>query len=182
MRTFEDGPWYAVHVKSRHEKLVATLLEGRGLDVFLPLSRTRRTWSDRVKLVDMPVFPGYVFASFERAQHLSVLQSAGVLRVVGFGDELTPVSPQELRAVARLASSGLALVPWANLSEGENIYLERGPLRGLEGIVAKVKGTWRLVVSVSLLQRAVAVEIDRNWVRPVASPRSGLRPIEALAS
>ncbi|HBY58445.1 MAG TPA: hypothetical protein DEH78_01400 [Solibacterales bacterium] len=181
MRNFDQGSWYAVHVRSRHEKLVASLLEGKGMEVFLPLHRSQRNWSDRVKVVDLPLFPGYVFASFERPQHLSVLKSAGVIRVIGFGDELTPVAPEELGAVDRLVSSGLLMLPWPRLAEGERIYLEQGPLRGLEGVVAKVKGGLRLVVSVSLLQRSVAVEIDRGWVRPVSHVVPALRSLEALA-
>jgi len=88
---------------------------------------------------------------------------------VGIGKTATPVEERELEAVRTVVKSGLACGPWPFLSAGQLVRLERGPLRDVEGIILEVKGSYRLVVSISLLMRSVAVEVDRDWVRPITS-------------
>ncbi|MES1260690.1 MAG: UpxY family transcription antiterminator [Acidobacteriota bacterium] len=160
--------WYALRVRSRSELSVATILRGKGYEEFLPLYRSTHRWSDRVKAVDLPLFPGYLFCRLDvRDRLLPVLTTPGVVSFVGAGRTPIPVAGHEVTAIQAIVRSGLAALPWPSLATGEKILIERGPLAGLEGITLKVDGKCRLVVSVPLLQRSVTVEIERRWVRPI---------------
>lgn len=159
-------PWYAVRVKPKFEKVVAQALASKGFASYLALYRERRRWSDRVKLIELPLFPGYVFCRLDIRQRLPVLQTPGVLHFVTFDGEPAPVERSEIEALQTAASSGAALAPWPYLREGQRVVVARGPMRGLSGILLRVRDEFRLVISVTLLQRSVAVEIDREAIRP----------------
>lgn len=160
-------PWYGVRVKSRFEFVTARLLRQKGFEEFLPLYRSKRVWSDRVKELDVPLFPGYVFCRFDTGRLLEVLTTAGVVHVISVGRQPIPVEKTEMDAVRSICVSGLTARPWPFLESGRRVLVEKGPLAGIEGRVISAKGEWRLVVSVSLLQRAVSTEIDREWIRPI---------------
>ena len=160
-------PWYAVRVKSNCERTVATLLDQRGYQRFLPTCKVRTRWSDRIKTADRILFPGYVFCSFNPNDRLPILSTPGVLHVVGVGKEPAPVPEVEMRALWTTIESGAAVGPWPYLREGDRVVVERGALAGVEGIVTHFKGCYRLVVSIALLQRSIAAEIERDWVRPL---------------
>jgi len=164
-----DAPWFALHVRSRCEKAVAASLRSKGYEEFLPLYRSRNHWSDRVKNVDLPLFPGYVFCRLQPSRRLPVLTTPGVVSIIGSGKIPQPVEPAELAAIQSLAKSGLPAIPWPYLKAGERVLIEHGALEGIEGILTAVKKECRVVLSVTLLQRSVAVEIDRNSIRPIAS-------------
>jgi transcription antitermination factor NusG len=161
--------WFALRVRSNSEKLVAFALRGKGYDEFLPLYRKLSRWSDRKKQIELPLFPGYVFSRFDVNQRLPILIIPGVMQVVGFGNKPEPVADEELRAVERFVASGLPVEPWPFLKVGESVLVDDGPLAGLEGTLVEVKNRYRIVVSLTLLQRSVAVEIDRDCIRPVTS-------------
>jgi transcription antitermination factor NusG len=159
--------WYALHVRTRFEKVVARNLRGKGYEEFLPLySRTSR-WSDRVKEIELPLFPGYVFCRFNPNDRLPILTIPGVNAVVGIGKNLMPVEESELDAVRTVLKSDAYCEPWPYLQVGQQVQVEYGPLAGTQGIVTMVKNSYRLVVSVNMLQRSVAVEIDRDCLKPV---------------
>jgi len=162
--------WYAIHVRSRHEKLASTILTQKGCEVFLPSFESRRRWSDRFVTVTMPLFPGYFFCKLDPAVRMPVTTTPGVVGIVGDRTGPCPVDPAELDAVRLLVESGLAAEPLPFLVAGQRVLVERGPLTGLEGVIMTVKNQCRLVVSVTLLNRSVATEIDRDWVRH--SPRT----------
>jgi transcription antitermination factor NusG len=159
--------WYALQVKPRFEKVVARNLRAKGFEDFLPLYRRRRQWSDRVKEIELPLFPGYVFCQFDIDDRLPVLLIPGVTSIVGFGKAPTPVEDHEVGNLRSILESGVQFQPWPFVSVGQTVSIEHGALEGLEGIVSTVKNEYRLIVSVALLQRSVAVEIDRGWVKPV---------------
>src|SRR5450755_1117280 len=162
--------WYALQVQTKLGSIASVALRGNGYEEFLPLYRSSRRWSDRVKQLDMPLFPGYMFCRFDPHDRLvPVLTTPGVIGILRAGKVPIPVDQKEIEAVRTIISSGLAAQPWPFLHTGSRIYLERGPLSGLEGIVTNADNLDRLVVSVSLLQRSVAVQIDRGWARPVSS-------------
>jgi transcription antitermination factor NusG len=182
--------WYALRVQSRLSSLASTTLRGKGYEEFLPLYRARRRWSDRIKELELPLFPGYLFCRFDVSDRLMpILTTPGVIGIVGAGKTPVPVDIEEIEAIRAILRSGLAAQPWPLLRVGSKVYIERGPLAGLEGIVINTDKVYRLIVSVSMLQRSVAVEIDREWARPIADgnrdPRRTLsertRPM-ALAS
>jgi transcription antitermination factor NusG len=160
-------PWHAIRVRSRFEYTTSTLLHDKGFEQFLPVYRSRRRWSDRVKEVDMPLFPGYVFCRFDASAPLRVLNTPGVVHIVSAGRTPIPVDESEISALQDMCCSGLPLQPWPYLEVGRSVCVERGPLAGTEGVVIEMKGQFRLVVSISMLQRSVAAEIDRDWIRPV---------------
>ncbi len=160
-------PWFAIRVRSNFEQIAAAALRGKGYEEFLPVYRTRRRWSDRVKEVDCPLFPGYVFCRFDVENRLPILVTPGVLSILGMGKTAVPVEEREIEAVRVIVRSGLVSGPWPFVRVGQAVYIEEGPLAGAEGVVVKVKGRYRLVASVTLLQRSVYVEIDREWVRPI---------------
>jgi len=164
-----NDSWYALHVKPRFEKYVTGQLSGKGYETFMPSYVSNRKWSDRVKSLSMPLFPGYVFCRFDVHARLPILVTPGVMTVVGVGKAPVAIEEHEIAAIQRVVESGLPAQRWPYLNCGELVQVESGPLEGLTGIVARMKGCDRLVVSVSLLMRSVSVEIDRAFVKPVAA-------------
>ena len=165
--------WYAVQVRSRHEDVVARHFRVRGLDAFLPLYRERHRWSDRFEEVDLPLFPGYVFCQFNALNRLPVLTVPGVVQIVGAGKNLLPIEESEIAAIQAAVKSGLPTRPSPFLEIGQKVRIEYGPLCGIEGILLGFRGRQRLLLSVTLLQRSVAVEINGEGVRPLPlKPRS----------
>jgi transcription antitermination factor NusG len=159
-----DLNWFALQVRPRSEKSVATQLEGRGYTTCLPVQQLRRQWSDRVKVVETPVFPGYVFCEFNPSHRLPVLTTPGVASVVSFGKGPAPVDAAEIQAIQAAAASGLTLQPWPFLRAGDRVRINYGTLRGVEGILLDLRGNYRVILSVSLLQRSVSLEVDSAWV------------------
>lgn len=159
--------WYALRVKSRHENAVASHLQARGFTSFLPLYRCRRRWSDRFKEIELPLFPGYVFCQFNALNRFPILSVPGTVHVVGAGKTPVPVEPTEIAAIQAAVKSGLPSEPCPFLRVGQRVRIEDGPLFGVEGILTDFKGYKRLVLSVSLLQRSVAVQVDEACVRPM---------------
>ena len=172
--------WFALQVKPRHEKRAALALEVKGFQQFLPLYRSRRKWSDRYKAVEMPLFPGYVFSRFDPRVRAPILTIPGVLYIVGLGKIPLPVDDSEIAALRAIVISGLPARPWPFLKVGQLVRMEDGPLTGLTGILQDFKGSHRLVVSVTLLQRAVAVEVESDWVSPFGLPAP--RPVAAASA
>lgn len=159
--------WYALRVKSRCEKPVSTMLQHKGFEEFLPLYQSRRQWSDRVKSVDFPLFPGYVFCRLNPQNRLPLLTIPGVLHFVGIGKAPVPIDGTEIAALQYSVRSGLPTEPWPFLEIGQRVCLTDGPLEGLEGILVGTSKQQRLIVSVDLLKRSVAVTIERHWAKPV---------------
>ena len=160
----EGRPWLALTVRPRHEKAAAGNLRLRGLEEYLPLYPARRRWSDRVTMVELPLFPGYVFCRFDYRSRQQVLNTPGVTSVVGFGKEDAPVDASDIDAIRRILSSGLPVEPRSYLEAGDAVRIERGPLSGIQGTLVREKSAWRVVVNVELLQRSVAVEVDRMGI------------------
>lgn len=160
--------WFALLVKSQYEKSVASALDGKGYEQLLPLYSVSHRWSDRIKQLSRPLFPGYVFCRFDLNKRLGILVTPGVLQVVGAGKVPLPVDDREISAVRSIVESGLQAEPWPFLRVGQRVRIERGSLEGVEGILLAIKKTYRLIVSVTLLQRSVAVELDQDWASPLA--------------
>lgn len=165
-------PWYAVRVRSNYEFTTAAILHGKGYDEFVPAYQIERQWSDRKRMMRMPLLPGYVLCRFDPQYRLPILQTPGVVHIVGFGKLPSPVDENEIDALQRIVQAQVAAEPWPYLVVGDQVQIIRGPLVGLRGILLEFKKTCRLVVSVTLLQRSVAAEIDGTWIVPsrVAPP------------
>jgi len=160
----QQWPWFAILARTGREKTTTLLLENSGYQCFLPVSKSRRLWSDRVKELEVPLFPGYLFCRMNPHNRLPVLQTPGVIQIVGVGKTPIPVEEDEIAAIHCAEKSGLSIMPWPYLKVGHVARIEYGPLSGLTGIVVKIKSGWKLVLSVTLLQRSLAVEVDRNWL------------------
>jgi transcription antitermination factor NusG len=127
-----------------------------GLDEYVPLQKIRRQWSDRVKELDAPLFPGYIFCGFTYSERLRVLNSPGVESIVG------PVDDSEIATLRTLVRSGRPLAHLPFLRIGQKVSIEAGPLAGIRGVVLRDESAWRVVVSVEALDRSIAVEVDRE--------------------
>lgn len=184
-----ECPWFALQVRTRHEPGVANYLQGQGYESFLPLYKCRKRWSDRVKEVHTALFPGYLFCRFDPQDRLPVMKTPGVMQIVGVNRVPVPVDEGEISAIQTLVASGLPNQPWPFLQVGERVRIESGSLCGLEGILMDFKGSHRLVLSITLLQRSVSVEIDCAFVAATASPQrsklgktlAACRPVQIVA-
>lgn len=159
--------WYAIQTRSRHERTAAHLIGMQGYETLFPTYSLKRQWSDRVAEVHLPLFPGYVFCRFSAQKRLPVLQTRGVLSVVSVGRTPAPLDPWEVESIRRLMNSGLRGDPWRYIASGDRVEIIRGPLQGVTGIVIQVKQTLRIVLSITLLQRSVTVEVNQEWLRPL---------------
>ncbi len=163
-----DGErWFALQVNCRQEALIASQLRAKGYEEFLPQYCERRSRGQRIREVTLPLFPSYVFCRFSLSQRiLPILTTPGVVRIVGTGRVPTPLDDAEISAV-KLAVAYGRIQPYHTFVLGQRVELTEGPLTGCEGVVVRIKNSWRLVISVSLLQRSVSVEIDQGWARPL---------------
>jgi len=152
--------WYAAYTSANHEKRVAGQLEGRAIEHFLPLYRSVRRWSDRRVQIDLPLFPGYIFVRLALHDRLRVLQIPGVVRLVGFNGMPTALPDEEMEILRSGLSQRLGVRPHPFLTVGRRVRIRSGSFRGLEGILLRRKGNLRVVLSISLIQRSVAVEVD----------------------
>jgi len=164
-------PWFALQVRTRCENVVGAHLNGKGFEWFLPLYKCRRRWSDRFKEIELPLFPGYVFCRLNVLDRLPVLMIPGVSLIVGFGKTPAPIDESEIAGIQAAVQSGLPAEPWQFLQIGQKVRIEQGPLCGLEGILQGFRGHHRLVLSVTLLQRSIAVQIEDTWVTPTLQDR-----------
>lgn len=163
--------WFALRVKSNCERLVASIAHSKGFEAFLPLHQCRRRWSDRFKSVEVPLFPGYVLCRLNPEYRLPLLTVPGVLHLVGFGRVPVPIDDAEVAAIRIAVQSGLPVEPWSFLDVGQRVRVEFGPLAGVEGILVEMRQQRRIVVSLTLLKQSVAVEVEADWVSPLAVDR-----------
>lgn len=159
--------WYALYVRSRQEKTVENSLRVKGYSVFSPSYRTKRKRVDRIAEIEVALFPGYVFCQFDTSKRLPILMTPGVVGVVGRGNRAEAVDDTEIASIRAVALAGRPVQPWPFLRIGQRIRLQAGPLAGAEGIFLRVKDECHLVVSITLLHRAVSVVIEKEAVAPL---------------
>ncbi len=166
---FAHREWYAVHTRARHEKTVMTQLEQDGIEALLPTFTQARQWSDRRKVVSLPLFSGYVFVrvSFENGERLRVLRKAGVLGFVGCGRRAVPIPEEQMESVVSLMEEPVDYGPYPYLTVGRRVRIREGALKGLEGILLRVDDQQSLVLSIDLIQRSVKVRIEGYALEPV---------------
>lgn len=157
-------PWFAVRVKLRWEKDALNSLRHKGFEALLPLYVRESQWCDRRKKLELPLFPGYIFVRFDPRRPLHVLTTPAVLSIVSFGRQLATVDSGELEAIQTVMRADVPREPWNYPNAGDVARITAGPLRGLTGVVASSDGKERLILSVTLLQRALAVEIRPQWL------------------
>lgn len=160
-------PWFALYVLPRHEKAVDRQLNQIGYQSFLPIYQSRRKWSDRVKSVDLPLFPGYVFCRLDTDRPLKAVSVPGVCSIVRCGPDGGAISDPEIDALRRLTEVGRGLEPWTDLAVGVEVQVEAGPMAGVRGTLMRFRKETRLIVSIKQIERSISVEVDREDVRPV---------------
>jgi transcription antitermination factor NusG len=152
--------WYAIHTRSRHEKVVRDQFLAKGITHLLPLHRKRSVWKDRVKMVEVPLFGGYIFGHFALQDKLQILQTIGVVRMVSLNGVPAPVPDEQIEAIHKLMEYQLPYDPHPYLREGMRVRIKRGPLSGAEGILVEKRKHYRFIISVDLIQKSVAVDVD----------------------
>lgn len=155
-----QGSWYALYTFPRHEKLVARQIERRRITSFLPVYRSIRRWKDRRKELELALFPGYVFVRMDLEDRLQVLQVRGVVRLVHFNRRPAAIAAEEIEALRCKLSGAHRIEPHPYLNRGRRVCVRSGPMQGLEGIVVRRKDRYRIIFSIDLIQRSVAVEVD----------------------
>ncbi len=163
-RPLDNSLWYAVYTRSRHEHLVKKQLDHKGIVNFLPLYAKISQWKDRKKEIHLPLFPGYVFVKIAVQERMEVLKSFGAVHIVGDGCTPLPIEDEQIENVRAFIERGLACDPHPYLNVGNRVRIHAGPLRGFEGILIRMKNRYRFVLSVDLIQRSVAVEIDCSTI------------------
>jgi transcriptional antiterminator NusG len=163
--------WYAVLSRSRHEKMAATALTNTGVTTFLPLVSEMHSWSDRRKLVDVPLFPGYVFVQIPNSgeDKLRVLKASGVVQFVGNRNGAVPIQDKEINYVRAVLDQKLGCSPYPFLQLGQRVRIRGGSLDGVEGILVGRDSDSKLVISIELIQRSLAVSVYNFDVEPIGS-------------
>jgi transcription antitermination factor NusG len=158
----EQPCWYAIHTRSQHEKRVEARLLECGTSTFLPVVRQVHRWSDRRKVIEMPLFSCYVFVHIipSAETRLTVLRTEGVIGFVGVRGEGTPVRDAEIESVRLLLSRSVPFAAYPFLEIGQRVRIRGGCLDGIEGILAGGNGDRKLVVSIALIQRSMAVTVE----------------------
>jgi transcription antitermination factor NusG len=166
--------WYALYTKHQHEKRASDLLAKKDFEVLTPLYRATHRWKDRRKDVLLPLFPCYLFVRTTLSRKVELLRTPGIFWMVSSGGQACIVPEQDIQMVRRLSSEPERVRPHSYLSAGESIRVRGGPFAGLRGILTRVKSTFRVVLSVELLQRSVALELDASHLELCDSPRESV--------
>lgn len=161
--------WYALRVKPQHERTVGYALQKKGFERYLPLYKAVRRWADNLKELEMPIFPGHVFCRLALTEAPSVLATPAVYQLVARGCEPEPIEAHQLHIIQRIESAGLPIIPWPFLKAGQTVRITQGPLSGVTGLLAGSTKSWHVVVNVQLLQRGVAVTVNRSDLAPLAA-------------
>ena len=163
--------WYAGYTAARHEKCVAKHLEQRGVEHFLPLYQTVHRWNNGRHRVQLPLFPGYLFVRIALRDRLRVLEVPGFVRLVGFGGLPSPLPEIDICKMRDALKTGVLAEPYPYLTEGTRVEIRNGLLQGMTGIMLRRQNKYRIVISVDLIMRSMAVEVEAGDVVPVRSAR-----------
>ncbi len=160
--------WYVLYTRSRYEKFASQELARKGVDTFLPLRRVIRHWSDRKKIIEEPLFRGYLFVHIPILERLAVLRTSGVVGFVG-KSQLNPVQvpDQEILSVRRLVEQEIQVDPFPYLKNGNRVYIRSGPFKGIEGFIIRKDKHCRLVISLNLLRQSLSIQVDAACVEPI---------------
>jgi transcription antitermination factor NusG len=158
------GLWFALQVRTRWEKSVAYLLSDKGYEVFAPQYPRPFRSGYSLQTTCRPLFPGYLFIRFDHTVSPLILNTRGVIRIVGNGKKPVPIPQDEIESLRMLVRSDASITPWPFLKAGQKIRIIGGPLEGIDGILLRDRGKGRLIVSIDLLERSVSAEVDLSAV------------------
>ena len=160
----DEQVWYAIYTIVRHEKSVNLALSNQDIETFLPIRQVVNRWKDRKKKVDIPLFPGYLFVNLSPENRLKILNTRGVVKMLGVNGFPTPVPNEQIESIKRLMETDLCYDPCPYLCEGKEVIVNNGPLEGMKGKILERRGEYRLILSVDLINRSISVEVDINDV------------------
>ena len=164
--THEPSDWWALYTRHQHEKTVTEMLSAKGFEVFLPAYESVRRWKDRSKKLTLPLFPCYVFVRGGLDRRLQVVTTPGVHMILFHGEQVAMIPGVEIEAIRRVVEGPFRVEPHPFLKCGERVRVTRGSLQGVEGVLVRKKNLYRLVLSVDMMAKSVAVEIDATDVEP----------------
>jgi len=156
--------WIAVYTKPRHEKSVMNELIKKDFEVYLPLLKERRKWSDRKKWVEFPIFKSYLFVFINLNNFIPVLQTPGIVKVVRFGEKIATLSEKSIEHIRLMIEGGYNPTPTDYFIKGEPVFVKEGPLKGLEGEVIRLDGNDRLILRIDIIQHSISVKINRAFL------------------
>lgn len=159
--------WYALSVRTNSEMQTCGALRAKCISTFLPTYTACRQYSDRIKKKEAALFPGYVFCRFELQAKLSILATGGVKQVVGDSSGPKAIEDSEIDAIRKVVSAQCSVKPWPFLRAGDRVRIGYGSMSGVEGILVRERGLDLLIIAVQILQRSVAIQVDRSWVQPL---------------
>ncbi len=166
-RNGQDRHWYAIYTRPRFEKKIHADLQNKDLHSFLPLHTVTRVWSDRIKKIEEPLFPSYIFVHADRRERYFALQSNGVVRMVGFNGQPVRIPDGEMDNIHKVLKYGYNPEPHRYLKYGDEVEIVSGPLQGLRGFFQEERGQSRLAVSVHAIQQSMAIEVERGLVKKI---------------
>lgn len=164
---YRESQWYAGYTAARHEKRVAEHLSQRGVEHFLPLYETIHRWNNGRHRVQLPLFPGYIFVRIALQERLRVLEAPGFVRLVGFNSLPAPLPEADINSMKEALTKGVLAEPYPYLTVGARVEIRNGPLQGMIGILLRRQNKCRVVISVDLIMRSMAVEVEASDVAPL---------------
>ncbi len=164
-----DKQWIVVRSKPRSEKVAHNELVKKNIEAYLPLLKERRKWSDRKKWVEFPLFSSYLFARIDIKDSIFVLETQGVNTIVKFGKQIAIVQNSVIKAIRLAMEGGYQLEPVEYFLEGNRVEVVAGPMKGIKGIVAKLRGQNRLIIKIDAIQQALSIQIESKFIRNLNS-------------
>ena len=158
--------WIAVYTKSRHEKVVIQELENKNIEAYCPIFKERRQWSDRKRWVEFPLFRSYVFAKIELKNSIYILQTMGVHHIIKFQGNISIIPDEIIQNIKSMIDGGFTVEQAEYFVKGDEVIVVDGPLKGMDGIVVKIKNENKLVLKVAAIQQAIAVQIHPGYLKP----------------
>jgi transcription antitermination factor NusG len=167
--TEDQSAWFAIQTRPRYEKKITAELQEKGVKAFLPLFSAKHQWTDRLREVHLPVFPGYVFVRIVPVAHarVSVLRTNGVISFVGVRNMGIPIPDSEIEAIQTVFEQGVAFEPYPSLKVGQQVAIRGGCLEGVSGVLMARNGDRSLIISVNLIQRSIAMRIEGYQVEAI---------------
>jgi transcription antitermination factor NusG len=167
-KKIDNKSWYAIYVRSRHEKSVHSALLDRGVDASLPMRTVMRRWSDRKKKVKFPLFRGYVFVNINlKIDNLSVLQTPGVVKFIGIRKEPSRIPDEQIHWIHMMVSKSDMVRNEREIPVGQRVRVMTGPFKGTEGVVKRTGGRSRLVVLIESIMQAVSIDIKPESLKKI---------------
>jgi transcription antitermination factor NusG len=172
---YNPRAWYVVYTRHQHERTVAEILTYKGFETLLPLYKVMHRWKDRAKLISLPLFPCYVFLTGGLERRLDIMATPGIHALVSNAGQPAVIPSSEIDSIRRAVESGSRVEPHPMLKCGDWVRVRLGPLEGVEGILLRKRNVYRLILSVEMLGKAAAVEVDGLLVEKVSRKPPGVR-------